>query len=65
MERTTAESILQNLHAAQNEMYAGGDVNPVRSLLTDDVTWHVPGRPRSTASSTAGGRSACTGYVTA
>jgi ketosteroid isomerase-like protein len=24
-------------------MYAGGDVEPVRALLTEDIAWHVPG----------------------
>lgn len=43
MDRQTAESNLSRLHAAQNVMYAGGDVEPVRALLTDDVEWHVPG----------------------
>jgi ketosteroid isomerase-like protein len=44
MDRASAESILQNLHAAQNAMYAGGDLDAVRALLADDVAWHVPGR---------------------
>jgi ketosteroid isomerase-like protein len=43
MDRAVAESLLHRLHAAQNEMYAGGDVEPLRSLLTDDVEWTVPG----------------------
>ena len=44
MDRASAESTLQNLHAAQNAMYAGGDLAAVRALLADDVAWHVPGR---------------------
>lgn len=44
MDRATASSILQSLHAAQNAMYAGGDVEAMRALLADDVVWHVPGR---------------------
>ncbi len=44
MDRATASSILQSLHAAQNAMYAGGDVEEMRALLADDVAWHVPGR---------------------
>jgi ketosteroid isomerase-like protein len=24
-------------------MYIGGDLAPVRDMLTDDVEWHVPG----------------------
>ncbi len=43
MDRAAAELLLQRLHAAQNEMYAGGDAEPVRALLTDDVEWTVPG----------------------
>ena len=43
MDRPVAQSILERLHAAQNDMYAGGDIRPVRALLTDDVEWHVPG----------------------
>ncbi|MFL5821919.1 MAG: AAA family ATPase [Solirubrobacteraceae bacterium] len=44
MDRQTAESILRRLHEAQNEMYGGGEMEPVRALLTEDVRWHVPGR---------------------
>lgn len=44
MDRDTAASLLARLHEAQNEMYGGGDVEPVRALLTPDVRWHVPGR---------------------
>src|SRR5947209_260448 len=43
MDRPVAQAILERLHAAQNDMYAGGDIRPVRALLTDDVEWHVPG----------------------
>ena len=43
MDRNTAESILAELHAAQNAMYAGGDLDAMRSLLTADIEWHVPG----------------------
>jgi adenylate kinase family enzyme/ketosteroid isomerase-like protein len=43
MDRTIAKAILSKLHAAQNAMYAGGEVDPVASLLADDVEWHVPG----------------------
>ena len=44
MDRQLAESILRDLHAAQNAMYAGGDVEPLRALLTGEIEWHVPGR---------------------
>lgn len=43
MDRADAESLLSRLHAAQNAMYAGGDVEPVRALLTSDVEWTIPG----------------------
>jgi ketosteroid isomerase-like protein len=36
--------LLRAFHDAQNEFYAGGDQAASRALLTDDVTWHVPGR---------------------
>jgi ketosteroid isomerase-like protein len=43
MERTAAVAVLTRLHEAQNAMYAGGDTEPVRALLTDDVVWVIPG----------------------
>jgi tRNA-Thr(GGU) m(6)t(6)A37 methyltransferase TsaA len=43
MDRAAAESLLSRLHAAQNAMYAGGDLEPVRALLTSDVEWTIPG----------------------
>jgi uncharacterized protein len=43
MDRATADAVLARLHAAQNAMYAGGDAEPVRALLTDDVVWVIPG----------------------
>lgn len=43
MDRAAAESLLSRLHAAQNAMYAGGAVEPVRSLLTEELEWTVPG----------------------
>jgi ketosteroid isomerase-like protein len=39
----TAKSVVQNLHGAQNPMYAGGDPEAVRALLAEDFVWHVPG----------------------
>jgi ribosomal protein S18 acetylase RimI-like enzyme/ketosteroid isomerase-like protein len=41
--REQARALLARLHAAQNEMYAGGDSEPVRALLTETIEWHVPG----------------------
>lgn len=43
VDRSVAQEILDQLHEAQNAMYAGGDIEPVRALLTGDVEWHVPG----------------------
>lgn len=43
MDRAHATAALERLHAAQNRMYGGGDVAPLRELLTEDVEWHVPG----------------------
>jgi ketosteroid isomerase-like protein len=44
MEREKAAALLALLHEAQGAFYAGGDVGPVRELLTEDIVWHVPGR---------------------
>ncbi len=43
MNRGEAVDLLDRLHAAQNEHYAGGPEDAVRALLTDDVVWTVPG----------------------
>ena len=43
MDPELARTTLAALHEAQNAMYAGGDLEPVRALLTEDVEWHVPG----------------------
>lgn len=43
MELDAARLLLDQLHAAQNAMYAGGDMEPVRILLDQAVEWHVPG----------------------
>jgi ketosteroid isomerase-like protein len=44
MERDEAVELLRRLHAAQGELYSGGDEAPVRALLAEDVVWRVPGR---------------------
>jgi len=44
VQRDVVEAVLRRLHAAQIELYAGGDTEAVREVLTNDVTWHVPGR---------------------
>ena len=41
--RDRAIAVLRHLHAAQTELYSGGDDSAVRAVLTDDIEWHVPG----------------------
>ena len=36
--------LIREFHDAQNRFYAGGDQEPVRAMLSEDVAWHVPGR---------------------
>ena len=43
VEREAASAVLERLHAAQAELYAGGDEAPLRELLTEEIEWHVPG----------------------
>jgi ketosteroid isomerase-like protein len=43
VERAAAIAVLDRLHAAQGEFYAGGADAPLRAILADDVEWHVPG----------------------
>jgi uncharacterized protein len=43
MEREHTAKFLNRLQRAQACLYAGGPVEPVRSLLCPDVVWHVPG----------------------
>ena len=43
MDREHAARLLGRLHEAQGAFYAGGDAEPLRELLTDDVVWHIPG----------------------
>ncbi|TDD70090.1 hypothetical protein E1262_11045 [Jiangella aurantiaca] len=43
MDRNAAVALLDELHAAQNRYYGGGDGTALRALLTDDITWTVPG----------------------
>lgn len=35
--------LVAELHRRQREMYAGGSVDSVAELLTEDIVWHVPG----------------------
>jgi ketosteroid isomerase-like protein len=37
------EQLIREFHARQNRFYVGGEQGPVRDLLCDDATWHVPG----------------------
>jgi ketosteroid isomerase-like protein len=43
VERRTAQELLDRLHRAQNEYYAGGDSRGLSDLLAADVRWSVPG----------------------
>ena len=43
MTRERAVALLDALHAAQNDFYAGGSDAQVRRLLTSDVVWTIPG----------------------
>jgi ketosteroid isomerase-like protein len=36
-------AVLARLHAAQAELYSGGDPEAIRAVLTQDVRWVVPG----------------------
>jgi ketosteroid isomerase-like protein len=38
-----AIQLLDRLHEAQNELYAGGSEAAMRELLVADITWTVPG----------------------
>ena len=40
---TDPRAVLDRLHEAQGSLYAGGDPEPVRAVLTEDVMWRVPG----------------------
>jgi YbgC/YbaW family acyl-CoA thioester hydrolase len=44
LSRLAAEQLLGRLHAAQAELYRGGDDSPLRAVLAADIVWHVPGR---------------------
>jgi ketosteroid isomerase-like protein len=43
MDRDVAFESLRRLHDAQQAFYGGGPAAPLRELLTNDVTWRVPG----------------------
>jgi ketosteroid isomerase-like protein len=46
MNRDTAIDLLDRLHKAQNEFYAGGSGAPLEQLLAPSITWTVPGDNR-------------------
>jgi hypothetical protein len=43
MNRSTAIGLLDRLHKAQNEFYAGGSGADLNQILAPDITWTVPG----------------------
>jgi len=43
MDRDQATALLEALHAAQNEFYAGGSDAELRRLITSDIAWTIPG----------------------
>jgi ketosteroid isomerase-like protein len=46
MDRATATDLLDELHVAQNEFYAGGSSAALERLLAPDIAWTVPGDNR-------------------
>jgi alkanesulfonate monooxygenase SsuD/methylene tetrahydromethanopterin reductase-like flavin-dependent oxidoreductase (luciferase family) len=42
--RKRAIGVLDRLHQAQNEFYAGGRAASLEQLLAPDITWSVPGQ---------------------
>ena len=46
MNRDTAIELLDRLHKAQNELYAGGAGTELQQLLAPNITWTVPGDSR-------------------
>jgi hypothetical protein len=46
MNRDAAIGLLDRLHKAQNEFYAGGSGAALEQLLAPDITWTVPGDNR-------------------
>ena len=46
MNHDAAVALLDRLHTAQNEFYAGGSGGALEELLAQDITWTVPGDNR-------------------
>jgi len=42
-ERHAHARLVREFHERQNRFYAGAEQGPVGAMLSDDVTWHVPG----------------------
>jgi ketosteroid isomerase-like protein len=38
------ERLVREFHEAQGRFYAGGEIEPLRAYLAEDIVWHVPGR---------------------
>jgi ketosteroid isomerase-like protein len=62
MDRAAAIALLDRLHRAQNEFYAGGPADALEGLLTPGITWTVPGH--SPLAGTYRGRPEVLGYFT-
>jgi hypothetical protein len=43
MDRSAAVSLFHRFHQAQSSFYAGGQDTELRALLSEDITWQVPG----------------------
>jgi ketosteroid isomerase-like protein len=62
VDRAEALALLARLHSAQNSFYSGGDEGELQTLLTSDITWHVPGS--NLIAGTYRGRGEVIGYFT-
>jgi ketosteroid isomerase-like protein len=60
VDRPAAIALLDRLHRAQNEFYAGGPADALEELLTPGITWTVPGH--SPLAGTYRGRPQVLGY---
>lgn len=60
MRLDVATALLDRLHRAQNDLYAGGSGAGLDGLLADDVRWTVPGESRIAGSYV--GRKGVLGY---
>jgi len=43
MSESESERAVREFHERQRRFYAGGEAEPLREMLTDDIVWHVPG----------------------